>query len=295
MKNISLLLLLFCFCLSFEGICENKKDEVKIQDHFVFISSHLYLEKIKKEECLNSECLLTEEINNQVKHLNDAFINTPMLAGSSFVIDHLNNKESIIITSNHVCEGVISYLSYKKTLSLNKNSILKDLTDSSKFSYINHDVIAENFNLTSAVTLFDFNGNTYNGIEVIKQSKSKDLCLIKTKNIIGKPVVIQDKNCEYGEEIINISASDGNYFPKAVPFYRGSYSGSFKNTKFGLVGKNEEIALYTLDIEQGSSGSAVFSKKTKRICGNINATMKKANLSIGITAKGIRSFIDKKE
>ena len=57
------------------------------------------------------------------------------------------------------------------------------------------------------------------------------------------------------------------------------------------MGKGEEIALYTLDIEQGSSGSAVFSKKTRKVCGNINATMKKTNLTIGITSNGIKEFI----
>ena len=63
------------------------------------------------------------------------------------------------------------------------------------------------------------------------------------------------------------------------------------NKRFGLIGKGEEIALYTLDIEQGSSGSAVFSKKTKKLCGNINATMKKTNLTLGITNNGIKKFI----
>jgi len=296
MKRLYYLLLIFF--LMFQCMCAFSNDNVKskendIRDYFVFLSIHLKLEKKSIEECLGTkDCALTSEVINSTTGLNSTFTDNPMLAGSAFVISQEENKTSIL-TSNHVCQGIESYLQFKRLFINAKNEVFDSLKGSTKFLNIDFDSIKSNYNLNSAVTLFDFYGNKYEGVKIVKQSTSKDLCIIETNNTIGKPVKIPDSNCEYGEDVINISASDGNYYPHAVPFHVGAYSGTVRNKSFGLMGKKEEIALYTLDIEQGASGSAVFSKTTKNLCGNINATMKKTNLTIGITAKGIKSFIER--
>jgi len=296
MKRLYSLLLIFF--LMFQCMFAFSNDNVKnkendIRDYFVFLSIHLKLEKKSPEECIaTKDCTLTSEVINSTASLNSTFVDNPMLVGSAFVILQESNKTSIL-TSNHVCKGIESYLDFKRLFINAKNEIFDSLKDSTKFINIDFNGIKSNYNLSSAVTLFDFYGNKYEGVKIIKQSTSKDLCIIETNNKIGKPVKISDSNCEYGEDVINISASDGNYYPSAVPFHVGAYSGTVINKSFGLMGKEEEIALYTLDIEQGSSGSAVFSKTTKNLCGNINATMKKTNLTIGITTRGIKSFIER--
>ena len=66
----------------------------------------------------------------------------------------------------------------------------------------------------------------------IAETKAKDLCIITSNNIIGTPVTFNEDNCNYGEEVINVSASDGNYFPSAVPFHIGAYSGTIKNKRY---------------------------------------------------------------
>ena len=166
------------------------------------------------------------------------------------------------------------------------------ISKNKNFTFIDTAQILKNYNLNTIITLFDFNGKKYEKISILKQSKDKDLCLIESNNIIGEPVVFSEKKCNYGEEIINVSANDGLYFPKAVPYNIGVYSGHVINKRFSLYGKNEEVSLYTLDITSGSSGSGVFSKETKKLCGNINATMKTSGISIGSTNNSILEFVN---
>ena len=293
-KFFSILLILFSITQCFKAFSSDstkQKSMFPIQDHFVFLNVHLSLDRKSNIECIKDKnCVLVSDITSNVSELNSTFINTPMLVGSGFVYRHEENK-TLILTSNHVCRGINSYLKFQSLLTSSKEEILQSVSESKKYRNLDFIQIKGNYNLNAVVTLFDFNGNKYRDIKVKKQDRSKDLCIVESYNKIGQPVVFSENNCEYGEEIVNVSASDGNYFPNAVPYHIGAYSGSIKNKRFGLMGKGEDIALYTLDIEQGSSGSAVFSKKTKKVCGNINATMKKTNLTIGIASNGIKEFI----
>ena len=294
-KIFSILLLLISLtqCFSTFSNEENfkSKDEIKIQDHFVFLTVHLKLKKKSYESCLEeNSCITITDINSHVKKLNITFINAPILVGSSFVFKHVNNK-SRILTSDHVCLGIKSYLKFDNVLVDSKYELLDTLGKNKNYNYLDMIQLKSNYDLTSVVTLFDFKGNKYEGVIINKQNKAKDLCIITSNNIIGTPVTFNEDNCNYGEEVINVSASDGNYFPSAVPFHIGAYSGTIKNKRFVLFGKNEEVSLYTLNIDQGSSGSGVFSKKTKKLCGNINAKMNNSNLSIGSSNNAILEFI----
>ena len=294
-KIFSILLLMISLTQCFNAFSNDEsiksKDEIKIQKHFVFLTVHLKLKKKSHESCLEEKsCITITDISNHVKNLNVSFINTPMIVGSSFIFNHVNNKTRIL-TSDHVCLGIKSYLRFDEMLVSSKNELLETFSKNKNYNYLDIVQLKSNYDLTSVVSLFDFNGNKYEGITINKQDKAKDLCVITSNNIIGTPVVFSEDNCSYGEEVVNVSASDGNYFPSAVPFHIGAYSGTIKNKRFELFGKNEEVSLYTLDIDQGASGSGVFSKKTKKLCGNINATMKNSNLSIGSSNNAILEFI----
>ena len=294
-KLLSILLLLVSVTQCFNAFSNDtnlkKNIQVPIQNHFVFLSVHLKLKRKSHLDCLKeNNCVSITDTREHVKKINVSFINTPMIVGSGFVFKHENSKTKIL-TSNHVCTGINSYLSFESVLVNSKNEILDALGKNKKYSYLDITQLKSNYNIISAVSIFDFYGNKYEGIDIIKQSKPKDLCIVNTNNIVATPVSLQKGNCNYGEDIINVSASDGNYFPNAVPYHIGAYSGTVTNKRFSLFGKNEEVGLYTLDIDQGSSGSAVFSKKTKRLCGNINATMKKTSLSIGSTNNAIIEFV----
>jgi len=294
-KLLSILVLLVSVTQCFKAFSNdqniNDKVEIPIQNHFVFLSVHLKLNKKTQVECLKEKnCVSITDMRQHVRKINGSFINTPLIVGSGFIFNHEKSKTKIL-TSNHVCAGIRSYLSFQNLLMNSKDGILDAIGENKSYSFLDITQLKSNYNVKTVVSLFDFNGNKYEGISVEKQNKSKDLCVINTNNIIGAPVILSKGNCSYGEEVINVSASDGNYFPNAVPYHIGAYSGTLKNKRFSLFGKNEEVGLYTLDIDQGSSGSAVFSKKTKKLCGNINATMKKSNLSIGSTNNAILEFI----
>lgn len=295
MKKLLLILLLVLLCARFVkalNVNTGHSMTVKIQNHFVFITVHLNLVEKTSLECVEeSSCLLITDVRNHVMKINEYFVNTPMIVGSGFVFRHKKN-ETKILTSNHVCVGINSYIELQNILSNSKDEILNTLGENKSYNYLDIEQIKNNYNIKPAITLFDFYGNKYEEALIEKQNKSNDLCILSNKNIIGEPVKLQKGSCKYGEEVINISASDGNYFPNAVPYHIGAYSGSIKNKRFSLFGKNEEVSLYTLDIDQGSSGSGVFSKKTKQLCGNINAIMKNSNLSIGSTNNSIIKFVD---
>ena len=292
-KLISIFLLLITLSQCIETFSNSSpKQNYKIQDHFVFISTHLKLNKKSEAEC-KDKCILITDITKGVSKINKTFINTPILVGSGFVYKNNNNKTQVL-TADHICSGFLSYVKHQSLFSTAKEQILKAITKNENFSFLDAAQINNNYNLNTVITLFDFNGNKYESVKVLKQSKSKDLCLIESNKVFGKPVLFSDDNCNYSEEIINVSANDGIYFPNAVPYNSGIYSGDLINKKrFGLYGDNEEISLYTLDITNGSSGSAVFSKKTKKLCGNISATMKKSGLSIGSTNNSIKEFVIK--
>lgn len=287
MKNFLLMLIiLISLALNTSFNTYKKSYEYKLQDHFVFIKTHIKL--IKNKEC-KIGCYSLIDIKKETNKINKALEANPLLVGSGFVYN--NNKNTKIITASHLCDKIESYLSYRKDFNNNKVDLLQAIVNNNSLDPLAAIHIASNYSLDPIVTLYDFNGNTYEYEEILKQDKNKDLCSIKSSNVFGVPVKFSNANCDYGEEVTNISASDGLYFPGAVPQYQGIYSGHVKSNKFKVFNEKAEISIYTININQGSSGSAVFSKKTNKICGIIAASMEGAKVSLGSSNNGIKEFI----
>ncbi len=287
MKNFLLMLIiLISLALNTSFNTYKKSYEYKLQDHFVFIKTHIKL--IKNKEC-KIDCYSLIDIKKETNKINKVLEENPLLVGSGFV--YSNNKNTKIITASHLCEKIESYLSYRKDFNNNKVDLLQAIVNNNSLDPLAAIHIASNYSLDPIVTLYDFNGNTYEYEEILKQDKNKDLCSIKSSNVFGAPVKFSNANCDYGEEVINISASDGLYFPGAVPQYQGIYSGHVKNKNFKVFNEKAEISIYTININQGSSGSAVFSKKTNKICGIIAASMEGAKVSLGSSNNSIKEFI----
>ena len=287
MKNFLLtLIILISLALNTSFNIHEKSSIYKLQDHFVFIKTHIKL--IKNKEC-STDCYNLFDIENETKKINNALKANPLLIGSGFVYD--NNKNTKIITASHLCDKIDNYLSYRKDFNDNKVDLLQAIVDNNSLDPLAAIYIASNYSLDPVVTLYDFNGNTYTFKEILKQDKNKDLCSIKSNSIFGIPVKFGNANCNYGEEVINISSADGLYFPGAVPQYKGIYSGHVKNKNFKVFNEKAEISIYTINISQGSSGSAVFSKKTNKVCGIIAASMEGAKVSLGSSNNDIKQFI----
>ena len=292
MKNY-LLTLIIVFSLIFNSGSSYKTNNSSrnisnIENTFVFINTHLVLKK-NKQEC-KENCYQLFDLKKEIIKINKILIEiTPLVVGSGFIYD--NKSSTKIITANHLCEKVDKYLKYNKEFNSSRLDLLSALGSSRNIDPLIMIQISNEYSFTPAVTLFDFHGNKYSYEKIIKQDKNKDLCVIESKESFGQSVEFNEKNCIYGEEVINISAADGFYIPKAVPYYKGVYSGHVNNERFKVYNKGAEVSLYSIDISEGSSGSGVFSSKTKKLCGNINASIRKSKLSIGSSSSSIKNFI----
>jgi hypothetical protein len=267
----------------------NKTKSLRLENTFVFISTHLKLEKINSQ-CVNANCYQIFDNEKEVDRINNVLIDTPMIVGSGFIYDL--SMTTKILTADHLCTKIDEYLKYSKEFNDSKIELLSELGESIKIDHLLFLQVLNNHSLIPVVTLFDFNGNKYKYNKTIKQDKNKDLCAIESDSLFGEKIELSEKNCTYGEEVVNISAADGIYLPKAIPYYTGIYSGHVKNSKFKVYEKGVEVSLYSIDISEGSSGSAVFSKKTNKLCGNINASLRKAKLSLGSSSDTIKEFLD---
>ena len=116
------------------------------------------------------------------------------------------------------------------------------------------------------------------------------MCVLETYNIWGEVSQLSKNDCEYGEQIYNISASGGLYSPYAVPIRSGLFSGEYMDNSF----KNKKISIlnnmYTVLSLPGSSGSGVYNSKGE-ICGNINISYRRSDISFGATRKQIINFL----
>tara|TARA_B100001121_G_scaffold130925_1_gene114831 strand:- start:6901 stop:7788 length:888 start_codon:yes stop_codon:yes gene_type:complete len=287
MKNFLLtLIILISLVLNTSFSSYEKNHEYRFQDHFVFIKTHIRLNRNK--DC-KKDCYELFDIKNQADAINKALEQNPLLVGSGFVYELKSSTK--IMTANHLCKKIEKYIGYKDDFNNNKIDLLQAIVDNKSLDPLSAIHIASNYSLDPIVTLYDFNGNTYEYKRILKQNKNNDLCSIESNNLFGKPVKFSENNCDYGEEIINISASDGVYFPGAVPQFIGIYSGHVKSKKFKVFKEEAEVSLYTINISQGSSGSAVFSKKTRKVCGMIAASMEGAKLSLGSSSNDMKNFI----
>ena len=287
MKNFLLTLIILVSLVLTSFSSYEKNHEYRFQDHFVFIKTHI---KLNRNKDCKKDCYELFDIKNQADAINKALEQNPLLVGSGFVYELKSSTK--IMTANHLCKKIEKYIGYKDDFNNNKIDLLQAIVDNKSLDPLSAIHIASNYSLDPIVTLYDFNGNTYEYKRILKQNKNNDLCSIESNNLFGKPVEFSENNCDYGEEVINISASDGVYFPGAVPQFKGIYSGHVKSKKFKVFKEEAEVSLYTININQGSSGSAVFSKNTRKVCGMIAASMEAAKLSLGSSSNDIKKFLN---
>lgn len=211
-------------------------------------------------------------------------INSPLMRASSFIVSH--DKESTIhITSEHVCSEIIRFQKPKK-FSKTKTSVMSAALISDLFSDSHLD---EQINVIPSIFVKDFYGNKHEFGKVLKHDKESDLCKFSTLTVWGTKSEISDKDCSYGERVYNIATSGGFYSKNSVPFREGNFSGVYLD-KDKSENKDVKRNLYTIESLPGSSGSGVYNVKGN-LCGNINISYSKSNLSLGATRKDIINFM----
>ena len=211
-------------------------------------------------------------------------IDGPFLRASAFVVSH-EKEETHLITSEHVCAEIVSFKLPKRFEKV-KNSIMSaaEISDLFSVKYINNvlEVVPD-------IYVKDFYGNIYVFDQILKTDKKSDLCKFSTKKVWGKKSIISKEDCLYGEKVYNVSSSGGFYSKNSVPIREGLFSGVFLDTdkeSYEKVKRN----LYTILSLPGSSGSGVYNSQGT-ICGNINISFSKSDMSLGATRKNILEFL----
>jgi hypothetical protein len=237
-----------------------------------------YLKLVKKTNYIDcSSCSIVDDIVKQkIDNFNAKIEKIGAIKASSFVYERLEDKTNIL-TSEHVCKSINEFLSTDwDSKSIIKDNLLK--------------IVASYYTFKPTVIVKTFSGSIKHIEHIIKTSKALDLCAMQIEDSWGIPVSFNTL-CKYGEEIFNISASGGFYIPNAVPYRTGWFSGMYivndDSTNHQSINQN----LYTLKINPGASGSAIFDKDGK-VCGNINEMYTSLDLSSGAASNNIIKFLD---
>jgi len=265
MKKIFLILFIFLFNCGFKSnILYNVKDS------FGYINLYFQIKPILS--ILDNSGYYGQNI----VLINDLLKKFILIKASSHIIKHKDDT-TILITSNHVCDDLFNKSEFSSQLQVIKeNLIISNLITQSTLNLFEFEIIHE---------IKDFYGKSYQIISKNKKDINNDLCEIRTSYKWGKSLNITNHECEWGDEIFNVSVSAGYYFENAVPIRTGYFLGKVKNEL-----NDNTINSYSLNIQQGASGSLVFNKKGN-ICGNINLASKNADISFGATNKALNEFI----
>jgi hypothetical protein len=215
-------------------------------------------------------------------HILNFLIDKPFMRASSFIVKK-SNKTTTLLTSAHVCNEISSFKKEKNFVKI-KNNVLLTTKISTFFEMKD---IENHIDIVPNIYIRDFRGKKYKIKSIDKVDNSSDLCKITTNESWGSSVKISNKECVYGERLYNISVSAGFYSPNSVPFREGNYSGIHE--EYEDI-KNNHKNLYTIEALPGSSGSGVFNRKGE-VCGNINISYSKSNLSLGATRKDISAML----
>ena len=244
------------------------------QESFGLIRAHYYI--AKKDNC--TDCDLTIDVD--VNTINKDFLSMTFVKSSAFIIKRFKNKTHVL-TSNHVCEAIREFYTFTQTKT---NSYLANRI---KDAVLENEEVQRIYEIKPTVSITTFDGLVYKGLEIIQESKKHDICLIEVPTAFGRAVEIEKEDCYYTKGF-NISASGGFYIPKSTPLR----SGYINNIADRVMVDNqvfENVNVYTIQVSPGASGSAVFNSKGK-LCGNINISYEKLQLSFGASSKTISDF-----
>ena len=128
---------------------------------------------------------------------------------------------TLILTADHICNK------------LNKTEKLKDFT------------------ISFHMKILDYRGNSYNDLSLVKNDPKNDICLILVKDEFLSITPVSQQAPHPGERVYNLAAPLGIFKKGMVPTFEGFYSGDY----------SDDISLYTIPTQGGSSGSPIFNDR----------------------------------
>jgi len=172
-------------------------------------------------------------------------------SGSGFVIKN-DDEGSYIMTAAHVCDTGDTNL-----------ALMFPGSKISKFSF----------------TIIDLDGIKYSA-ETIKMDKKRDMCIAYVYSLAKPPVKLAYYPPRPGDVAYNTAAPVGVFDTNMVPILSGYYSGE----KLGM-------AIYTIPVVGGSSGSPVLNQSGELIGMIHSAHIRFHHLSLSPTHRQITEFI----
>jgi len=124
---------------------------------------------------------------------------------------------------------------------------------------------------------------------VIAIDKKYDICLLESDKVPYIPAVLANKTPQRHTRIINIAAPAGLWSKKTMLHFFGEFQGNFKGPHDEY---EEEVAIYTIAAQKGSSGSPVYDPQSGKLIGIITMVIVPSyDIAVGPTLEQINSFI----
>lgn len=255
-----------------------------LQNTFGHIRAYYKIKSKAKDNCI--ECYSTPEDSIKINILNEKFNKMAYIMASAFIVDH-SDSETYLMTSGHVCKELEFFISNGKFKKLGIDLQGQIFIDNDAFK---NKEIVEYYLIDQEIAVYSFEGAEYKIKDIKAVDSKKDICILSTYFKWGQKAEFANKNCIY-EEVFNMSSSGGYYYPGSVPIRKGIINNVIKKQEY----KDEtfyNVNLYTLMVKPGSSGSAVFNKEGK-VCGSINISYSKLDLSSGASRIDLINFFNK--
>ena len=252
-----------------------------LQNTFGYIKGYYKIKTKSIDDCI--ACYSSVDDAARISKINKQLASTSYVMASAFVVMH-KEKETFLMTSGHVCTELKSFNSDMK---FKKFSVeLQDIILRREGLFKAHDLFKFYF-IDTEIVVYSYEGKKYKLKSINFIDEKKDMCIISTKSKWGEAVDFAEQDCVY-EEVYNMSASGGYYYPNAVPIRKGIINKVVSKQIYkDEVFKN--VNLYTLQVKPGASGSAVFNSKGK-VCGSVNISYSNLDLSSGASRSDLIDF-----
>lgn len=125
---------------------------------------------------------------------------------------------------------------------------------------------------------------------VIAVDKEHDLCLLESDMVSRIPAIIAKTLPRKHVEVINVAAPAGMWSKDTMLHFSGEFQGNYKGAHDEY---DEEMAVYTIAAQKGSSGSPVYDPKSGKLIGIITSVVVPSyDIAIGPTLEQINEFVD---
>lgn len=255
-----------------------------LKNSFGHIKSFYKIMPRNKELCVG--CYMFSKEAEKVYNINKKFYRVPYTSSSAFIVSHSSNK-TILMTSGHVCEELNTFMTSEKFKALAVEVYSSIVLENES---LDASLLRDNYYIKPEVAVYSFSGNEHIVDKIIAIDKENDICLLSTESKWGKKADFAEKNCVY-EEIFNMSSSGGQFYPNSMPLRKGYINSIISAQKYDNT-IYRDVNLYTLNVKEGASGSAVFNSNGK-VCGSVNISYIKLDLSSGASRINLISFFEK--